>query len=401
MDGTRFRADSLYDEVKNLMKATDEIYIYGSGLYGQNIQALLEKRGIYVNGFVVTTGAENQKAKLTIINIEKVIHKNIGLIIGMNPQNAREAKEYLRSCRFNMQKVVDGGIYLDKTDKREDGYEAARLGITTKIGCKINCKYCPQDILLKRYFENNQKRIEFMSVNTFEKCLSKTPQNCIISFSGMAEPFLNPDCMAMLRMACQSGRRVELYTTLVGAAIEDIRELLKLPMYYVTLHVADKLQYANIPVTDEYLEKVTLLAKAEKEDGTPFINLCNAQAEPDERVLEALGEKYEVLTSLFDRAGNLESEMLISRKTPQGSIFCTMCGKQLNHNELLPDGTVVLCCMDYGMKHVLGNLLQDTYEEIVHGKCVEYVKRGMEKDFDADILCRQCSLANLAKVIQN
>lgn len=29
------------------------------------------------------------------------------------------------------------------------------LEITTKIGCKVNCKFCPQNLLIKNYFSNS------------------------------------------------------------------------------------------------------------------------------------------------------------------------------------------------------------------------------------------------------
>lgn len=389
--------DRFFDDCRKLRERTEQVYIYGGGIYGQNVQKVLEKRGIQVDGFVVTKGAENQKAGLPIINIQEVIHKNIGLIIGMNPHNARKAKEYLVQNAFDMGRVINGGEYLDKTDKREQTEDIPAMQITTKVGCRIQCRYCPQDLFVNRYFENDKDRVSMMSLRTFETCLTKLPENCVIMFAGMTEPFLNPDCTEMLKMACGSGRRVELYTTLVGTSMDDIEQMLKLPISYVLLHVADRYQYARIPVTEDYLHKLKILADAEKKDGTPFINFCNAQDKPDEKAVQILGENYEVFSSLQDRAGALDDDRLIRRKTPQGKISCTECGQQLNHNVLLPDGTVILCCNDYGMKHVLGNLLQSSYEEIMHGECSSFIKRGMTQDFKADILCRQCSYANLAE----
>lgn len=383
--------------IRQLSSMVDDIYIYGGGLYGQNIYTILEKRNIHVKGFVVTSGADNQKAKLPIINIDEVLHQRIGLIIGMNPHNARKAKEYLNKYSFDMSRVIDGGSYLDQTEQRDNEDDIPRLEVTTKMGCKINCRYCPQNVVLRKYYASDKQRAEFMSLENFETCLTKLPLDCVISFGGMSEAFLNPDCIKMIKMACESGRRVEVLTTLVGTTMQDVNDLLKLPISFVILHVADKYQYANIPVTDEYLNKLELIINAKKPDGTPFVNLCNAQGQPDEKVLKILGEGYEVLTSLQDRAGNLNDEMLISRKTPKGEVSCTRCGQQLNNNMLLPDGTVLLCCMDYGMKHVLGNLLQNTYEEILCGTCMQYVKQGMKGDTEIDILCRQCSFANLVE----
>src|SRR5689334_8187640 len=37
------------------------------------------------------------------------------------------------------------------------------------------------------------------------------------------------------------------------------------------------------------------------------------------------------------------------------------------HNTLLPDGDVLLCCMDCGRAHVLGNLLRQSWQEVHAG----------------------------------
>lgn len=64
----------------------------------------------------------------------------------------------------------------------------------------------------------------------------------------------------------------------------------------------------------------------------------------------------------------------------------------MNHSILLPDGSVVLCCMDFGMKHVLGNLAKQSYEELFTGKEMQKIKEAM-KDDRLDIICRRCSSA--------
>lgn len=53
----------------------------------------------------------------------------------------------------------------------------------------------------------------------------------------------------------------------------------------------------------------------------------------------------------------------------------------------------MLCCMDYGMKHVLGNLLQQSYEEIINGSEMQRLKCAINGDESIDLLCRGCSSA--------
>jgi len=71
-----------------------------------------------------------------------------------------------------------------------------------------------------------------------------------------------------------------------------------------------------------------------------------------------------------------------------------LSGKALNHNVVLPDGTVLLCCMDYGMTHVIGNLVEQTHEEIMENIALERVRAGLNGDEEIEILCRKCSYAS-------
>jgi radical SAM protein with 4Fe4S-binding SPASM domain len=62
-----------------------------------------------------------------------------------------------------------------------------------------------------------------------------------------------------------------------------------------------------------------------------------------------------------------------------------------DRNVLLPNGDVVLCCMDYNLKHVIGNLLTQSYAEIFAGeKLAEIVKMNEAVGFDKCSICKSC-----------
>lgn len=382
---------SFFEEVNKLKG--HKLYIYGAGLYARNIYSALQEKNIVIDGFIVTYTEEKKELYgLPILNVDSVIHNDIGIIIGTNSLNRAAILSKLQENNFNMDYVVHGTDYIEQNHIRYDGRPT--MQITTKIGCSVNCKYCPQNLLLNTYFKKNKNRESIMGLEVFEKCLNRLPKDARVSFCGMAEPFLNPECGEMIKMTYRSGRTMELYTTLVGAKKEIIEEIVKIPFGYVTLHVADKYGYAHIPVTNEYYELVEFVINYKRKDGTSFVSMCNAQAEPNEKIAEICKGKYEILTALHDRAGSLNGENLLNKSTPKGKIVCSLCGTKLNHNNLLPDGTVLLCDFDYGMKHVLGNLLEQTYEEICLGNEWKKIHRGIEGDLTEDILCRKCSCAN-------
>lgn len=387
------KKDIFLQRTKEIRAKVDKLYIYGAGLYARNIYVILKGKEVCIDGFIVTRTEEGKELfGLPVLNADSVIHGNVGIVIGANSLNRAGIMEKLEQSGFDMDYVTHGTDYIEKDSLRYDG--SPTMQITTRIGCSVNCKYCPQALLVDRYFENDKNRQKVMSIDMFERCLNKLPENARVSFCGMVEPFLNPACGEMIKMAHRSGRIIELYTTLVGADRKTLEEIADIPFGYVTLHVADRYGYAHIPLTEEYYELVEFAVNYKRPDGTPFINMCNAQAQPDERIARICSGKYEVLTALHDRAGNLENEGLLTRRTPEGKISCSLCGTDFNHSNLLPDGSVLLCDFDYGLQHVLGNLLTQTYEEVMAGSVWEKIHKGAMGDLSEDILCRRCSCGN-------
>ena len=233
-----------------------------------------------------------------------------------------------------------------------------------------------------------------MSKDILKKCIEHMPEEATYQFAGFVEPFLNPECIDLIRQICEMKKTVNLYTTLVGVNEKILEQVIELPIEYVTLHVADQRNYAKIPKTNEYYRLLEKAVNSKKKDGRPFVDMCNAQAEPDEKVMDICGSKYNITSTLIDRAGNLKGQELVSKQINTEKITCGVCGKSLNKNELLPDGTLLLCCMDYGMQHVLGNLAEIPYDEIMQQNEMQSIKDAMDGKIKKDILCRKCSCAN-------
>jgi len=382
-------------KVKELQEKAGKIYIYGAGLYAQRVYKLLKEKDVSVQGFVVTSDIQcnNHLFDLQVLCIQEIDLNGIGIVVGANRRNSIEILKVLEEKNCNDDKIICACEYLDNRELDAGYYEAPTIEITTVIGCKVNCKYCPQKLLLKNYFQNDVQRDSIMTMDMFIACLDNLPEKCNIQFCGMAEPFLNPICSDMIIKAYEAGKNIELYTTLVGVTQPEIEKIWDIPLYYVNIHVADVNGYADIPVTSEYLELLDKVINHKRIDGSSFVNLCNAQGEPHPKVKELCKGKLDISTVLHDRAGNLEEKNLIHKQNDSGVLSCTLCGQDLNHNVLLPDGTLLLCCMDYGMKHKLGNLAEQTYDAIIKGKELTKIQKGLMGDEEIDILCRNCSNA--------
>lgn len=393
--------EQLIKDARELKERTGKIYIYGAGFYGKDVYRVLERNNILVDGFLVTElRMEVSVFDLPVLTAKDEIQKQPGIILGLSDIYAEEVLKYLSNNNFDMKNVINGGKYITESGGREELRQSPTLEITPVLGCSVNCRYCPQDVLIKKYFEKDKNRKRVMTPEDFQIYLDHTPDNCDIMFAGMAEPYLNKDCVTLLRMACEAGRKVSLYTTLAGATEKDVEETIKLPIHYVTYHAADRYGYAHIQLTEEYYRNVERLLSAKKTDGKPFVDFINSQADPDERVAELCKGRYEIMTSVQDRAGNLEDEQLQRRDQnlrKNEKIMCCFCGPELTNNVVLPDGSLLLCNMDYGMQHVLGNLLENDYETIRSGGELFRVFDGMNGDESIDVLCRKCLLARAAR----
>lgn len=263
------------------------------------------------------------------------------------------------------------------------------MEITTRIGCKNACSYCPQDAFVKAYKARSD--LFEMPFDLFKKCLDKVPKHVRIDFSGMAEPWLNRQCTEMLLYAHSKGYSLAVYTTLVGMEKEDIDAIKDIPFQIFEVHLPDGEEYTNIPVNEDFLAKVLRISQSDI-NNIHYMTIGTLHPEVKKIFVDKVHEH-----AIIDRAGNLTGfANLPARKKMCGIIRCKSCGTALNHNVLLPNGDVILCCMDYGLKHVLGNLLESSYEDLFQGNAFQGLQKRLNDD-SLGILCRHCENAKRSR----
>jgi len=265
---------------------------------------------------------------------------------------------------------------------------SANLEISTVVGCKMLCDYCPQ----KSHIQNYSAKVRAtkgvlegfkMKFADYTKYLSTVPTSVDIVFAGMAEPFLNEHASTMISFAYNKGHRVSLYTTCVGMDESDVLALSKITFNHFCLHLPDADGLMKVKITDEYLNILKLIMPIHKN------MMCIGKLHP--QVREAIGvDVSDGTNSLYSRGGSLK-ELMIPKKT--GKLFCSACTEDLNHNILMPNGDVLLCCMDYDQKHVIGNLNSMSYTELFQSDEYKKIRRGLDGDESIDVLCRKCEVS--------
>jgi organic radical activating enzyme len=206
------------------------------------------------------------------------------------------------------------------------------LEITTQIGCPVNClKHCPQEVTVGKY--SGKRRLTIVD---WEVVLSHIPQELPIYFSGLCEPFANPNTIDFIEMAHKAGHPVGIYTTLYQASREAVERLVKYQFLTFCLHLPDG-EAMKIPLSQDYKDNVF----------TVIQNVKNVH--------------FSIMNNLFVSM-NREN---ITRGFSGKKKFFKLCVK-LNHPQfnLLPNGNVSLCGNDFGLSHTLGNLYTEDYETV-------------------------------------
>lgn len=230
------------------------------------------------------------------------------------------------------------------------------LEITTYIGCKVLCKYCPQGKLIKAYKSNKK----LMTFDDFKKILENVDsKKTRLIFAGFSEIFLNKYAVDMLIYAYKKGFETDVYTTTVGLTKNKIMKLAKenVKLRFVAFHVFDS--KVN-PINDSFYKKADL-----------FKNNITVKA-----------VKLIKVTDVFSRAGTLFKVNKSKEK-----IFCLR--NFVYQNVVLPNGDLVLCCHDYLLRHKLGNLFLQHYSGKDIAKKREEILNLMQ-DKNSEIACRYC-----------
>lgn len=254
------------------------------------------------------------------------------------------------------------------------------------VGCELNCRFCPQQKLVCRYVDLYGNNDIYMSFNTFETCLKKIESGAGITFGGMVEPFHNKECAKMIKYAYDLGYKISIDTTLVGATEKDFEILKNVHFEYFLLHIPDQEGNSKFNITDEYLRIFKKFSNYFK------IDRYSCHGETHKAVRKYLKDDVKIDSTMMNRAGNLDYKEL-KTYDHKGQIVCG-CGA-VNRGWIpiiQPNGIVVLCCMDYGLEHVLGNLLIQDWDEILCGKEFLLYESGMENE-KLPSLCRKCPAA--------
>lgn len=263
--------------------------------------------------------------------------------------------------------------------------------------CNLNCLFCPKT--------NRAKRM--LTKAEFDRLTNRLQgQVKFLYFHLMGEPLLHPVLPDFVRMARKKGFVPVLTTngTLLAKAQEVIDA--KPHKIQISLHSHEGNGKEDPEV---YVKEVMAFAQKAASVGVIVVmRLWNEGGydKNNERILEWM-EKYQPRPWVSREDGwkltkNLYVEFDRMFEWPDGEraefeeeeVFCYALRNQIG---VLVDGSVVPCCLDHAGEIVLGNLFEQSLEEILFSPRARKIYDGFTQHTAVEPLCRRCGYAVVTK----
>lgn len=261
--------------------------------------------------------------------------------------------------------------------------------------CNLACSFCVGTTRPKH----------FLSVEEFDTLARRIrPHTDFLYFHVMGEPLLHPKLSTLLEHAHSFGFRVILTTngTLLSQKADILLNAPTLFKVSISLHALE----ANSDLDfDSYLNGCFDFAdRASRRGIISVFRLWNegGQNTYNVPILEALRRRFDgewadntkgvrIRKKLFIENGE-RFEWPLHAQTPCEHISCFALK---DHAAVLCDGTVIPCCMDYDGQLALGNLFEQTLEEILTLPQAQAFRASLDKGVAPCESCRRCGFAQM------
>lgn len=276
------------------------------------------------------------------------------------------------------------------------------LSIETASRCNLQCRMCSHPL--------SKRKPHIMSFEDFRIIIDKLSGTKIkrLSFN-MGEPFMNKSIFRMISYAVRKGFFVYISTNGLLLTEDYINNVLKTGVNALKFSIEGYAPevYKNIRIGGDFdrlfRNVVRMKELRDRNESKLYIWISTILMKGNENIVEFVkfwGPYCDEIeyAGLSDHIGivdnkdiSLAAEWHTRKSCPQVKPF-----QELN---VLSSGDVVICCVDFLGQCVLGNLLEQDFEEIWLSEKMKDIRQKADSDNLGDIdPCRNCSMANYSSV---
>lgn len=259
--------------------------------------------------------------------------------------------------------------------------------------CNLNCDFCPK----------HMRRGRQLTLEEFDLLTDRIRGRVVfLYFHLMGEPMLHPLLPQFVNMAREKGFKTVLTSN--GTLLDKAMTLLDALPHKVQLSLHSHESNGH-GVLSDYIDKVMAFALPAAEKGTCIVlRLWNqgGRDKENEEVIRLLQEYVPLpwkerpdgfrmkdnLYLEFDRKFEWPKRGEVSDEVPDR--FCKALLKQIG---VLADGSLVPCCLDHDGDVTLGNLFDQTLDEILSSPRAVALVEGFKHHTATELLCQNCESA--------
>lgn len=274
--------------------------------------------------------------------------------------------------------------------------------------CNLKCSFCKE----------SNRASKIMNKEDFEKVILKVKNfTNLIALHVKGEPLMHPELEEILNISDRNNVFVNITTngTLLLEKVDTLSKSSSLRQVNISLHSINKSKSEFLKTQEQYLEDIFKATEILKKQNNPYISyrLWNLKdiSKNDENisVLKDLEDKYKIKNLHEEAKKNefieLDEKVFLNQdiefKWPdtEGKILREngTCLGLRNQIAILSNGDVTPCCLDQNADIKLGNIFEESLEEILEkDKCKEIIK-GFEENRLVHKLCKTCGFIDKFK----
>lgn len=268
--------------------------------------------------------------------------------------------------------------------------------------CNLKCKFCPE----------TEREKQFMTVENFEKIIGKIHNYTkLICLHVKGEPLLHSELEEILKILEKYNLKANITTngTLIKRRLETIKKCKAVRQINFSIHSVAQ----NKSLSKQYLQEI-FESVEELENIIISYRLWNLQSIKENDINSKIiieMEKYYNIQNLKQQLIendfikikdnifiNQDIEFTWPNIKKEAIIETGRCLALKEQVAILVDGTVVPCCLDNNGDIPLGNIFEETIEEILKKPKSINIKKNFENNV---ITCKLCKTCGFLKRLEN
>lgn len=257
-----------------------------------------------------------------------------------------------------------------------------KIYIEITNSCNLNCSFCV----------GNRREVKFLSFSEFKLILDRIKPYChYLYFHILGEPLLHPDIKKFINYASDMGFYINITTN--GYLINKIKDVSNIRQLNISLHSFNSNYNKSL---DKYMNDIFDVI----DNMTNTYISLRLWVDRNDSILNIIRDHYHIsdIPIDFDRF-KLSDNIFLSKFhkfiwPDLSNNYYNDHGKcygLIDHIGILSDGSIVPCCLDSNADICLGNIFENSLDEILNTSRVKDMISGFKKNYKCEEFCRHCN----------